>query len=51
MQFVRPSTEEMVRRLAAAVAALATDSDESTGISMEYRIEMILYPEHFPRAV
>ena len=46
-QFIRPSTEEMVKRLAAAVAILATDSDESTGISMEYTVERILYPEHF----
>lgn len=46
-QFIRPSTEEMVKRLAVAVALLATDSDEPTGVSMEYSIERILYPEHF----
>lgn len=52
LQYVKPSTEQMVERLLAAVAFLATEADVADQrvprISAEYAIEVILYPEHFP---
>jgi hypothetical protein len=46
-QFRKPSLEEQVKRLQAAVAILATELEERSEYSVESRIAMTLYPEHF----
>lgn len=50
-QFVKPTVEQQVERLNAAVAMLATmisaDDDEPPHMSAEEAVERVLYPEHF----